>query len=181
MLKFKMRYWSFFILLMVFSMSVQAQGNQFKTQRGSGGGRISGEILDGQSGEAVEFATVVLTESATAKDIDGTITDETGKFSFYGVRPGNYKITLTFIGYQPQEITDIKITAKTPAVELGEIQMSVDGVVLGEVEVTAQAGTFRNEIDKLVYNPGNDLVNAGGTASDVLSKDGQPDRTAKNQ
>jgi outer membrane receptor protein involved in Fe transport len=41
---------------------------------------------------------------------------------------------------------------------------------MNEVTVTGTKATIENQIDKMVYNPGNDLTAQGGVAIDVLKK-----------
>jgi ferric enterobactin receptor len=52
--------------------------------------------------------------------------------------------------------------------DLGNIKMAVDIAQLQGVTVTASPPTLKMDIDKKVYNVEKDLVNAGGTAMDVM-------------
>ncbi|PWT76825.1 MAG: TonB-dependent receptor [Bacteroidetes bacterium] len=52
--------------------------------------------------------------------------------------------------------------------DLGNIKMTVDMKQLAVVTVTASKPTVRMDIDKKVYNVEKDMVNAGGTALDVM-------------
>jgi TonB-linked SusC/RagA family outer membrane protein len=58
---------------------------------------VSGMVTD-ESGQPVIGATVALRPFNK-----GTVTDEKGAFSFKGLAPGDYFLTVTFIGYQPVE------------------------------------------------------------------------------
>ncbi len=52
--------------------------------------------------------------------------------------------------------------------DLGNIRMTVDVAQLQTVTVTATKPTLKMDIDKKVYNVEKDIVNAGGTAMDVM-------------
>ncbi|HVU83897.1 MAG TPA: TonB-dependent receptor, partial [Puia sp.] len=52
--------------------------------------------------------------------------------------------------------------------DLGNIKLEVDITQLAAVTVTATPPTLRMDIDKKVYNVEKDIVNAGGTALDVM-------------
>ncbi len=52
--------------------------------------------------------------------------------------------------------------------DLGNIKMTVDVAQLQAVTVTASKATLKMDIDKKTYNVEKDLVNAGGTAMDVM-------------
>ena len=46
-----------------------------------GSGKITGVVVNEATGEIVEFATVALVNKATNKTVDGTTSDEKGKFT----------------------------------------------------------------------------------------------------
>ena len=52
--------------------------------------------------------------------------------------------------------------------DLGNIKLSIDAKQLAVVTVTASKPTLKLDIDKKVYNVEKDIVNAGGTALDVM-------------
>ena len=78
-------------------------------------------------------------------------------------------------GGPPKNITDpaqavnaISSTINGFDKDLGNIKMTVDVTQLQGVTVTASKSTLKMDIDKKVYNVEKDLVNAGGTAMDVM-------------
>ncbi|MEM6965798.1 MAG: TonB-dependent receptor [Bacteroidota bacterium] len=157
-------------MLFCFYFNLSAQG------WGGGGtpqpitGKITGKVVDAKTNEPVEFATVVLVNSEFGKQLDGSITDEKGKFKFSKVALKEYEIEISFIGYETQKIRKVQLTKKRPDVKLKTIQLQPDTKVLDEVEVTAERSLIENKVDKLVYNADQDVTNAGGDATDVLRK-----------
>ena len=59
-------------------------------------GIINGKVIDSNSNEPVEFATVVLVDTKTKKEVDGTISDEKGDFKLTDVRMGKYELHFSF-------------------------------------------------------------------------------------
>lgn len=133
-------------------------------------GRVSGTILDANDNTPIEFASVVLVDVATQQQRGGVVTDEKGQFKFPEVRMGKYMLQISFIGYQSKQVADIELTPKNPDFEAGKLTLSADGIDLEAVEVTGQAGTYENKVDKIVYNADKDVNTGIGDASDVLQR-----------
>jgi len=150
-------------------------GSLYAQYPGAGGppaikGTIKGTVTDEQSGEPVEYATIVLLSGDGATQINGTLTEPDGSFRLTDIPVGSYQIKLSFIGYQEKTLEEVKTTKKSPDLDLESITLGTDAVLLDGVEVTAEASLIENRIDKLVYNAEKDATNQGGDASDVLRK-----------
>jgi outer membrane receptor protein involved in Fe transport len=146
------------LLTFLFAFSVLSHAQQTH--------KLEGVIVDSVSQSPVEFAAVGLW--INGKPIDGTLTDEKGKFKFEEVKSGTYKLVVSFVGYKPMSIENIKMSDKNQ--NLGNVKLTGETQILDEVEVTGQASLVENRIDKLVYNADKDITNRGGTAEDVLRK-----------
>jgi hypothetical protein len=97
---------------------------------------ISGKVTDSQNGESLIGATIFITELRT-----GTVSDIYGNFSI-SLLPGEYNVTISYIGYGPYKKTvtlDNDITLK--------VELSVRQENLKEFEITSE----RN--DKNVSRP----------------------------
>ncbi|WP_207434419.1 outer membrane beta-barrel family protein [Sabulibacter ruber] len=134
-----------------------------------GNGKIAGVILDETGKKPVEFATVTLVDQATGKTIDGTVSDDKGKFSLVRVAAGQYKLLVSFLGYQNKVVENITLGNKEE-VNVGVISLQTDAKVLGEVSVVGDKLLVEDKVDRLVYNAEKDITNIGGNASDVLKK-----------
>ncbi|MEM9934570.1 MAG: TonB-dependent receptor [Bacteroidota bacterium] len=165
-----------FVLMMSLSCMLMAQRPSY----GQGGGRpqagpsvtgkITGILLDSVSREGMSYATVSLMGGKENKLLNGTLTDETGRFKLTGVKTGTYTLRITSLGYKPLEKKGITTTLKKPDYDLGKIQLSPTTVSLEAVEITGEAAIIENRVDKIVYNADRDITSAGGDASDVLRK-----------
>jgi ferric enterobactin receptor len=125
--------------------------------------------------------------------LKGMSTTTKGEFSFEDLPVfGQLKLKISATGYKPLEQTvsfqmkmppggmPKNVTDPAQAVnamsstingfdkDLGNIKMTFDVAQLQTVVVTASKATLKMDIDKKVYNVEKDIVNAGGTAMDVM-------------
>ncbi|SDP98120.1 Outer membrane receptor for ferrienterochelin and colicins [Mucilaginibacter sp. OK268] len=161
----------FYILIALFCFALSA-----KAQFGVGGsgptttGRISGTVIDSITKKPMDYTTVGLYRSGGKSPITGVVTDEKGNFKLDNVKPGSYKLVISFIGYPAKTIDPVVTTASKPDNKVGNVLLAPGSKTLKEVNVVGQAPLIENRIDKIVYNAEKDLTAAGGNATDVLQK-----------
>ncbi|WP_321479867.1 TonB-dependent receptor domain-containing protein [uncultured Bacteroides sp.] len=101
-----------------------------RKKKSTGTGNLSGFILD-QKGEPLVGATVRIPNTSF-----GTVTNAQGKYSLKSVPAGTVTIEVSYISFQTQKITEVKINpAKTTELDL---VMKEANEELGEVVVTAE-------------------------------------------
>lgn len=132
-----------------------------------GKGKITGTITDAASKEVVEFATIALV-TADGKTIDGAVADVKGKFTLNKIAPGNYKLVVSFVGFETKTV-EVEISDKKDQVDLN-IAISSEAKVLSEVVVEGQRALIEERVDRTIYNAENDATTRGGDASDVLKR-----------
>jgi outer membrane receptor protein involved in Fe transport len=147
----------FFVIFTITFLSVfsqKPQNNQIS---------ITGNIIDSNTKEPLEYATVVLNNIET-NQLSGGITDEKGNFTIK-IIPGTYDISFEFISFKT-----IKIPKKiiNSSINFGTIKLSEDSDKLDEIVIIAEKSTVEIRLDKRIYNVGKDMTVKGGSASDVL-------------
>lgn len=161
----------FYILIALFCFALSARA-QFGV--GGGGatttGRISGTIIDSLTKKPMDYASVGLYRSGGKSPITGVVTDDKGNFKLDNIKPGVYKLAISFIGYPTKYIDQVTTTPSKPDAKLGQVLLAPSSHALKEVSVVGQAALIENKIDKIVYNAEKDLTAAGGNATDVLQK-----------
>tara|TARA_B100000575_G_scaffold167761_1_gene134225 strand:- start:9812 stop:12217 length:2406 start_codon:yes stop_codon:yes gene_type:complete len=126
---------------------------------------VSGKVIDSETNEPLEYATIYLNSKSNSKLVFGGLTDENGKFVF-DVKPGMYELKidyLNFISYSNEELLVNK------NIDLGSIPLNLDFSMLDEVEVRAERTEVEIRLDKKIYNVGQDITVRGGSVSDVLA------------
>ena len=133
-------------------------------------GRISGKVIDAVTKQPVDYATVSISKAGATSPFDGASTDPRGNFTLVNVNPGDYVVSVDFMGYKKKIIDQLSINAATPNISLGTIALEPIQTQLKSVDIVAKAPVVQNKIDKMVFNVANDLTSQSGTASDVLQK-----------
>jgi ferric enterobactin receptor len=145
--------------------------NSQNQQNEVGDGKIKGSLVDSVTKKPVEFATISLFKSSDkVKPIDGTMSDDLGKFTLKDLPDGEYFLKISFIGYNDKVINLPKTAKEKKKLNLDGIVMSPSSKLLDEVTITGQKSLLEDKVDRLVYNADVDKTSAGGNASDVLRK-----------
>lgn len=127
---------------------------------------ITGTVLDKNSQNPVEFATVMIGDNKTKTAITGVTTELDGEFKVE-TNATDFYIEISFIGFENKTITEFSI--KNGKVSLGQIYMSENNQELEEVVVRAEKSTTEFRLDKRVFNVGKDLSSTGASALEVLN------------
>ncbi|MBT8208985.1 MAG: TonB-dependent receptor, partial [Eudoraea sp.] len=125
---------------------------------------ITGMVFDQDTGQPLEYATLVLQSVQRPDRVTGGITDSTGKFEVQTFA-GSYNVRVEYLGYQTYELKEQLYQTST---DLGRIVLSIDAEQLEAVEVVGERTTVELRLDKKVYNVGSDLTVRGGSVTDVL-------------
>ncbi|WP_154287421.1 outer membrane beta-barrel protein [Pedobacter puniceum] len=129
-------------------------------------GIIKGRVLDIKTNLPIPFVALSLTDSvSTPKSLQN---DLEGKFVINNLKPGNYTLKISYVGYQNKAITQIAITDTRLEIDLGDILLNANDKLLNEVVVTYQKPVVEMHDDKLVYNISETIAGEGSVAADVL-------------
>ena len=132
--------------------------------------KISGSVQDADTGESIPSASVAVWSARDSSLATGTITDADGAFSIEGLRPGRYYAQVHFVGYLTEEISDVALRPGAWTADLGVIALRTDVQMLDEVVIEERREFMEVGIDRTVYNTRDQLVAAGGDASQVLEE-----------
>ncbi|MCJ7465417.1 MAG: TonB-dependent receptor family protein [Maribacter sp.] len=152
--------------LFLLTVSLHAQ----RPQRGESGSapqsiHITGTVLDRDTDQPLEYATLVLRDVQDPKKITGGITDADGKFDVE-TTPGTYNVSIEYISYKTYKLDNQTLNTSK---DLGTIHLGTDVQQLSEVEVVGEKTTVEVRLDKKVYNIGKDLTTSGANISDALN------------
>ena len=127
--------------------------------------KVSGLVIDSETSEPLEYATISLKAKNNPDKVFGGITDENGNFSV-DVNPGMYDLTIDYISFISYSNQNLLVRGNT---DIGNIPLDLDVSVLDEVEVRAERTQVEIRLDKKIYNVGQDITVKGGNVSDVLA------------
>ena len=96
---------------------------------------ISGTLLSESDKEPIPFSNVILKAGGDSAFVAGTISKENGQFILSRIKPGNYILHSSSIGFKP--ITQaIFVGSASEYLNLGNIILSPSSKTLSEVEVS---------------------------------------------
>jgi outer membrane receptor protein involved in Fe transport len=144
-----------------------AQQNPLQTNQPA---RIMGTAKNLKTGEVVAYSTAALFKSGTDTNIAGGVADGEGKFFIAGFEVGTYDLKISFLGFETKVIKGIEVASPTGDINLGDIELSDEGLELEEVTVQGQRDLIEERVDRTIYKAENDKTTAGGDATDVLRR-----------
>jgi len=153
------------VLLLALASSASAQQRQNGNMTSS---TVIGRVVDAELGTPLEYANVVLYEPGSKTQVTGAMTDSAGVFHLLSVKPGEYTLEVSFMGYYPKEIATIEVGDDPTLVRAGIIQLERAVLMMEGVEVTSDKPAVEYKIDKKVIDVSKDFTAISGTAVDVL-------------
>jgi len=127
---------------------------------------ITGTVLEGESQNPIEFATVMIKDATTQEAATGTTTGIDGTFSVQ-TSLREFQVQISFIGFVTQTIENYDIV--DGKVNLGTLSLSENSQTLDEVIVRGETSQTVFKLDKRVFNVGKDLSSTGASALEVLN------------
>lgn len=122
---------------------------------------IKGRVTD-TSQEAVIAANVSLwTIDSTL--VTGVTSDAQGKFTLHKIKAGDYRLSISFIGLQSENI----LLKLNKSLDLGDVQLQEDAVSLGEV--TVSASNVLQRVDRQIILPSESQLKRSFGAYDLLN------------
>jgi outer membrane receptor protein involved in Fe transport len=131
-------------------------------------GKVIGVLRDSSDRKPMEFASVALLKVRDSSAVGGALTDDKGQFRIEDVMPGRYFIRITSIGYRQLDSKPFMLNPQDPLKDFGNVWMPPSSRMLKETEVVGEKVEYVNSLDKKVYNVDKSMINAGGSASEVL-------------
>ena len=125
---------------------------------------ITGKVIDKETNQPLEYATITLKNNNRPDTIQGGITDAEGNFRIESF-PGQYDIDIEFISFTTYSQNDVLIKSN---LNLGTIALEINANELEEVELVGEQTQVEIRLDKRIYNVGKDITVRGGSVADVL-------------
>lgn len=129
---------------------------------------VSGSLQDGQTKTPLIGATVVLIpQQDTSRKLFG-ITDAQGHFQIGNLTNGNYRLNISYLGYQSLQ-RSISIE-KNQSLNVGVLYLQPTKTMLQEVKVVGQVPPSQMKGDTVEYNAQAYKTNPNATAEDLVGK-----------
>ncbi len=145
-----------FWLLLVTSISAQAQN-------------IKGIVCLEKDKSPVQFASVGLVQLPDSAIITGVITLTDGGYLLEKVKPGNYFMRISFVGYKTNG-KQVSVDASSREINLDTIFLAETTASLNEVTVVAERLKGKELVDRTVYGIPEVIAKSSSTGYDILKK-----------
>lgn len=129
---------------------------------------LSGTVKNKNSENTLPFVSVALKNPLNAKLVSGTISDDNGLFVFKEVKPGDYILEVTYIGYQKYE-KPFFIGSNSDFINIGVVFLQENIEQLNQVEVTATRDEVGKTMNKKTYALDNNVSQSGGSILQSMS------------
>ena len=131
--------------------------------------QISGQVIEAEQKNVLEYATVALYDANKNSLITGVVTDVKGMFYINNLKPGQYFLEISFIGYKLEKTSIINIQKRGELKDIGVIKLNINANnKLSEVVIKSEKNTVIHKIDRQVFDAKKYESAVGGTAVDVV-------------
>lgn len=128
---------------------------------------ISARILSADDHQPLYNATIAVTKAGSGELVTGAISNEQGRFSIANLVPGEYDITVSFIGYETVKRRFLA-GLLNKALDMGNILLNTSGVEIGAIEVKAQKQAVSAGLEKKSYTTENIISGSTGSVLDIM-------------
>ncbi|MDQ3843561.1 MAG: outer membrane beta-barrel protein, partial [Bacteroidota bacterium] len=144
------------LLLLITATTIVSQAQQ-----------ISGIAKD-ENGSPLNGATVNLLKAADSSITKLALTKADGSYYFTGIREGNYKVLVTYVGYKPASSS--KFPFSSSDVTVPELRLSKITGNMNNVTLTARKPMVEVKADKTILNVEGTINAVGSNALELLRK-----------
>ena len=127
---------------------------------------IKGKVVDAQTGEAVDYADVIVTD--LNDKVVATSMVSNGTFTVQNVPAGDVLVLVRLMGYDPY-VSDKLTLVDGQTTDLGTIRLQVLATGLSEVTVVGEKNQIVYKLDRQRISGSASVTAQGGTAVDILA------------
>ena len=145
----------FFIL----SISISFSQTNFVT--------VSGIIKNKIDKSALPYVNVVLKTGENNGFVTGTVTNEEGRFSLSNIKPGNYILEISLVGYNTKS-QSLFVGSLTDFLDVTTIELEEDAETLNEVVVVATQDEVNARMNKKTFSLDDNISQGGGSVLQAM-------------
>jgi len=128
---------------------------------------VSGTVIEQSDKSPASFVNVVLYLVRDSSFVQGTMTDLDGQFMLEDVKPGNYFLTLSFLGFSELNVP-VRVGRLSPFLDLGTYTLTESSEMLEEVLVTGRREEVSDNLDKKSILIEDNISQLGGSVLQAM-------------
>lgn len=125
---------------------------------------VKGLVRDTENDQPVVSANVSLLKMDSSL-IGGMVTDDKGRFLLQQIAPGDYRLSVTFVGYKTSMVV---LKGLTSSIDLKDVWLEPESVELGEVSV--EASSMVRQLDRQLLFPSADQIAKSSSGLDLTRR-----------
>lgn len=151
-----------FILIISFvTLSISNSFAQNKTVT------VSGTVKDKTAKAVLPFVNVILKTEKDTVFVTGTVSNEEGRFTLSNIKPDNYFLEVSYIGYTTKRQT-LFVGTLSQFLEVPTIEMEEAAKTLSEVTITGKQDEVSGKMDKKVFSVEDNISQSGGSVLQTM-------------
>lgn len=123
--------------------------------------QITGRVID-ELQKPLEYVTLTLRRAADSSFVLNALSDSTGRFVFPGIKPGDYKIKVTAIGYAYFTTSLLSLNTQEGLI-VEPIKLKALSETLHEVKIMASRPSVETRSDRFILNVENSPMAIGNS------------------
>jgi outer membrane receptor protein involved in Fe transport len=128
---------------------------------------VSGQLKDKASGSLLPYVNVIVKTQKDSAFVTGSVSNEQGLFTLAGIVPGNYVLTISYIGFK-NKIQPLLVGKLSEYLDLGTLEMAEDVTTLKEVVVSGERDAVAETLDKKTFRVSDNINQSGGSLLQVM-------------
>lgn len=123
---------------------------------------VSGIVKNKADKSAIPYVNVVVKNEKDSAFVAGTVTNDEGRFSIAGIKPGNYRLDVSFMGFESKE-QPLFVGSLSAFLDIPVIELDEQSTVLEGVTISAKASDVSSKLDKKTYSVADNISQSGGS------------------
>ena len=137
---------------------------------------VSGRVIDDNDTSVLTGVPVSIASTGDTNNKTGTVTDFDGYFTIPNIQPGQYLLTITYLGY---ERLQRNVAVSNADVLLGTLRLKISATTLKTVNIAGTQTRAQQIGDTSQFNAGAYKTNPDANAEDLITK--MPGITSDNE
>ncbi len=150
------KYKIIFTLIIFLTLSILKSYAQIKAVT------ISGNINDKTTKTSLPYTNIFLKTVKDSTFVIGTVSSETGIFTLNNIKPNDYYIEVTALGYATRKVP-LYVGALSEFLEVPIIEMEELAKTLSEVTITGKQDEVTGKMDKKIFSLADNISQTGGS------------------
>jgi outer membrane receptor protein involved in Fe transport len=126
---------------------------------------LSGIIKD--KANPLSYVNVLLKAAKDSTFASGTISNDEGRFTISNIKPGNYYLEFSFVGYLTKK-KSVYVGTLSGFLDEGTVEITENAKTLNEVTITGQQDAVSEKLDKKTFSVADNISQSGGSVLQAI-------------